>query len=33
MEWEIYDVEEDSELKSTCICREENIKYLLSILD
>lgn len=31
LEWEIYDVEEDMELASTCICGKENIRYLFSI--
>lgn len=31
LEWEIFDVSEDVESKSSCICGKENIKYLFSI--
>lgn len=31
LEWEIYDVEEDKNSASTCICGKENIKYLFTI--
>lgn len=31
MEWEIEDCIEDEELKSSCICGKENLRYLFTI--